>query len=247
MKVHLAVGIALGAVAAAALGARPAAAADNVFGTTGLITIPTAHVLDPREAELHVHDAQDFLSYGASLGVFRGLEVGATLIKGDAIRVVNAKGQTVGFIPRNALGLNGKQEVLINAKYEALHEHTFVPAVAVGVTDLFSADRPGTSFYAVASKTLIRATPLNKLSVTAHAGWGTGFYAEQFFLGAEVGLGYPFTMASFGLPLSLIADMSADHKVSAGARVRLPAGFGIEADWIREKTFGGAVNFRHGF
>ena len=78
-------------------------------------------------------------------------------------------------------------------------------------------------------------------------GVGTGFYEDSFFLGAEVGLGYPFTMASFGLPLSLIADMSADHKVSAGARVRLPAGFTAEADWVREKSFGGAVNFRRKF
>jgi len=244
MRGHLAVGIALAAVA---MIARPAAAADNIFGTTGLITIPTAHVLDPREAELHVHPAEDFLSYGASLGVFRGLEVGATLLKGDFLRVVNGNGKTVALIPDNSLGASGEQEVLINAKYEALHEHAFVPAVAVGVTDLFSTEPAGTSFYAVASKTLIRATPLNKLSVTAHAGWGTGFYEEEFFLGAEVGLGFPFTMASFGLPLSLIADMSADHKVSAGARVRLPAGFGIEANWIREKSFGGAVNFKHGF
>src|SRR5262245_21132510 len=134
MTLRWVVGIALGM---AAVVARPAEASDNVFGTTGLITIPTANVLAPREVQAHVHDAEDFLSYGASLGVFPGLEIGGTLIKGDSIHFTNSKGKTVAVVPDNVLGVNGATELVVNAKYQVLREHSFVPAVAVGATDLF--------------------------------------------------------------------------------------------------------------
>lgn len=212
--------------------AGTAHAAPNIFGTTGLITIPDAQTLEVREANAHVHAGGDYTSYGAGLGFFRNLETGVTFIKGDT---------------KNSLNVNKNLKTLINAKYRLVGEKGWRPAFAAGVTDLFSDARPGSSFYIVASKAFLKPTPVKAgWSFTGHLGWGSGFYQETFFAGAEAGLGYPFNTLTFGVPVSLMADVSG-YQVSGGARARLPLGFIAEVQFVRQDTLGGSVAYQRRF
>ena len=212
--------------------AGTAHAAPNIFGTTGLITIPDARTVEVREANAHVHAGGDYTSFGGSLGFFRNLETGVTFIKGDQ---------------QNVLNVNQNLKAMTNAKYRLVGEKGWRPAFAVGVTDLFSEARPGSSFYGVASKTFLKPTPVKAgWSLTGHAGWGSGFYQETFFLGAEAGLGYPFNLFTFGVPVSVLADISG-YEVSGGARARLPLGFVAEVHFVRQGTLGGAVSYQRRF
>jgi hypothetical protein len=149
----------------------------------------------------------------------------------------------------NDLGINHDTDTLVNAKYRILNEGDVWPAVAVGVTDLFDGTRLGVSFYAVGSKTLRLPSPLKEWSLAVHGGIGSGIYDELPFAGAELGLGHPFTLATFGLPLKLIADWT-HAGVSGAARVSFPFGLGAElgtVDGARGRGIEGGVNWRYQF
>jgi hypothetical protein len=209
----------------------PALESLNIFGVTGLITIPSARVEPVRELSAHFHAGTEYLSYGANIGLFRNLEVGLSEVKGSA---------------GNVLRLSPHTKTMVNAKYAVFREQGWIPAVAVGVTDVFSDSHPGTSFYAVGTKTLLNPTPLRKWSLVVHGGYGTGNYHDKLFGGVEFGLGTPFDLDSFGLPLTLVMDVS-DSRVSGGVRVNLPLRFTAEFEVVRESAVGGAVTFRHRF
>jgi hypothetical protein len=222
--------VAISACSAPAIADEPPAAPD-IFGATGLVTVPTAKTLNVLQASGHFHASNEYLTYGAGLGIFPGLEVGITFARGK---------------PGNVLILNPNTKTLVNAKYALFKERDFVPGVAVGVTDLFTDADAGASFYVVASKTLVAPTPLRGWWLAVHAGFGSGIYNQKPFGGVEVGLGYPFTLLTFGLPVSVMVETS-DAEFSGGARVYLPLGFTAELNVVRSRAYGGAVSFRHRF
>src|SRR5438093_5620001 len=59
---------------------RPALAAPNVFGSTGLLLTPTADVLNQGEWNVHAHfiNENSFSAWGANYAPFQNLEVGVT-------------------------------------------------------------------------------------------------------------------------------------------------------------------------
>jgi hypothetical protein len=233
------------ALTAAAAAAGPAMAeedepngggwhAPNVWGTTGLVTIPTAQTMDYREIGAHVHLAPEFKTYGVLYGLYPRLEIGLSFANGD-------KG--------NTLGVEHNLSTIPNLKYAIFQEGDVIPAVAVGTTDPFNDTRLGPTFYAVASKSFELPTPLRKWSLAAHGGIGSGSYDNLPFIGADLGVGWPFTWMSVGLPLKLMAEVAAGH-FNAGARITGPFGLGGEIGFIdreRGTSFVGAVNFKKQF
>ncbi len=248
-------GLAAAALAASALWMPGPVSADdivapNIFGTTGLVTIPTAHSLRYREALLHFHAADGFHSYGGAYGLSDRLEVGLTLLIADPDNPLDISPRRVrlktpeGEPPRFAFA--DQHTAPVNAKYVLRREGKVWPAIAVGVTDLFGTMTFGSSFYAVGTKTLKLPTPLEEWFLRVSAGIGSGAYDLEPFAGVELGLGYPFTLLTFGLPASAMADFS-DGSTSFGGRVYLPLGFVVEAGFVRNESIMGSVSFRRRF
>src|SRR5438876_517220 len=94
---------------------KPALAAPNVFGTTGLLATPTADVLGQGEWNVHAHfiNRDSFSTFGANYAPFQNLEVGVT--------GVHVRG--------------GGTQGIINGKYRLVPEKGNMPALAVGVVD----------------------------------------------------------------------------------------------------------------
>ena len=98
--------------------AGTAHAAPNIFGTTGLVTIPDAQTLEFREAMAHVHAGGDYTSYGGGISFYRNLELGLTFIKGDQ---------------QNVLNVNNNLKALANAKFRLVGEKGWRPAFAPSI------------------------------------------------------------------------------------------------------------------
>lgn len=171
--------------------ARPALAAPNFFGSTGLLLTPSADVLKIREWNAHVHGSDDFTSYGANFGLFENLEVGVT-----------------GFDIKHG----GDTDALINAKYRLVQETKSVPAVAVGAVDISDEFDIDPSIYLVISKALgtVSGAGSTGLQLRAHVGVGQGIY-DTVFGGVDIVL---------SPRLLLIAEYDSDD-INAGIRIGL--------------------------
>jgi hypothetical protein len=222
-------------VAAALLAAVPASAQEkpsllggssavaNFFGTTGLLTIPSAYTVGDRGIGAHAYFTDDFESYGARIGLGSRLEVGATFLNAD----------------------NGNDGVLVNAKFTALHESLALPGIAVGIVDAFDELDVDPSFYVVASKDFTRIIPLGLFPIRAHVGWGTGLYDEEPFFGLEMNLGTPFDVIPIDHPVfSGIAEFANDN-VNLGLRGRFK-GFAATISLFDFDTFGGGISYTTG-
>ncbi|MCC2671656.1 MAG: hypothetical protein K0Q72_4127 [Armatimonadetes bacterium] len=222
-------------VAAALLAAVPASAQEtpsllggssavaNFFGSTGLLTIPSAYTVGDRGIGAHAYFAEDFESYGARVGLGSRLEVGATFLNADS----------------------GNDGVLLNAKFTVLQETLPLPGVAIGIVDAFDELDLDPSFYVVASKDLSRIIPLNLFPIRAHAGWGTGIYDEEPFFGLEMNLGTPLDVLPIDHPVfSGIAEY-ANQNVNLGLRGRFK-GFAATVSLFDFDSFGGGISYTTG-
>ena len=208
-KIMLVVFIA--AVASAALGAP------SFRGYTGLVVIPTAHVLDVGEYDFGVMTEDTAISHVndifATYSPKENLEVG-----------INA------FQPA---GSNARSP-LFNAKYLLARETDEAASVAVGLVDF--TNEIEASAYAVASKSIIRRATVfhgNVIGIRGHAGFGFGDF-DALFVGLSayagnrimfsiewdsknVNLGFRFTPIK-GLRLhTAILDSSNNSRVGLGA------------------------------
>jgi hypothetical protein len=139
---------------------RPAAAAPNFLGATGLLNTPTADVLRHREWNVHVHGTDDFVTYGANFGIVENLEIGVTAFD------------------RNH---GGGTDALINLKYRLLPETKSVPAIAVGAVDVTDEFNVDPSIYLVVSKALGKlSSGAGGYQLRGHVGIGQGIYDGVF-------------------------------------------------------------------
>jgi Exopolysaccharide biosynthesis protein YbjH len=183
---------------------RPALAAPNYLGSTGLLMTPSADVLQLREWNAHVHGSEDFTTYGASFGLFENLEVGVT-----------------GYDFKHGGGTNA----LINAKYRLVPESKSVPAIAVGAVDISDEFNVDPSIYLVISKALGMVSPggTTGLQLRGHVGVGQGIY-DTVFGGVDLILTprlllmaeYDSSDFNFGARLGLTPEVRADLSVLDG-------------------------------
>jgi len=177
---------------------RPAAAAPNFFGSTGLLVTPSADVLGVREWNVHVHGTDDFVSYGVNFGALDKLEIGVT-----------------GLDVQHG----GDTHALINLKYRIVPETKSVPAVAIGAVDISDELDIDPSIFLVVSKALgsLSSAGSNGMQWRAHLGIGQGLYDTVFggidlvvtprvMLIAE----YDSNDFNFGVRLGLTPEVRAD-------------------------------------
>jgi hypothetical protein len=200
----------------AALGmalAGPASAAPNFFGPTGLLVIPTADTLAQQSWNVHLHLTDDVITYGASFGLAKQLELGVT-----------------GFDPDG-----GDTKALINAKYTLLMETGKAPGIAIGGLDLADELDLDPGFYLVASKSLssLLGGEAAKYNLNAHLGYGWNtIFDDDVFWGLDLAV-TPKIQA-------MVEGIGSD--VTFGARFGLAAGVRVELASY-DGDFGGGISY----
>lgn len=144
--------------------ARPAAAAPNFLGSTGLLNTPTAMTAPMLSYDAFFFAGEEFLTWGANLGLTPAIEVGGALFDPD----------------------RGDSKGLLNAKYAVTRETFAMPGIAIGTVDL--ADSIDRTFYLVLTKGFGRVGlgGAGTFGLRAHAGYGSGIYDDTLFGGAEL-------------------------------------------------------------
>jgi hypothetical protein len=187
-----------GLVLAGALLSGPAQAGEwrefpTLYGTSGLIVVPHAYVLDsgtlrfgaevidkqwadhPRRASNPGNIRTDNYHYHMAVGFLPRIEA--------AVRI--------SYFPDDRLSIllpgEGTVDRGASGRVQLLREHTWIPAVAAGMDDL-KGTRRFHAFYGVASKTF--ATPSQFVRVRVSAGYGsTAFDAKVHILNGGFGGG----------------------------------------------------------
>ncbi|MBX3096717.1 MAG: hypothetical protein KF812_07640 [Fimbriimonadaceae bacterium] len=139
--------------------------ARTIWGSTGLIFIPSAYTVDPNEYGFGMAVTKDFTSASGVFGIVQDVEVGASYL--------SRSGQDNKFIA--------------NAKVHILPSNFRDFELGIGVLD--AADAANQTFYFVASADLITpalAEERGAVGMRVHAGVGTGYFSEKPFAGGEL-------------------------------------------------------------
>jgi hypothetical protein len=145
-----------------------ASAAPSFFGPTGLLVIPTADALAQTGWNVHLHAIEDLTTYGANIGLGRGVELGVT-----------------GVDPEG-----GNTEAVFSGKYQFLMETATAPAVAVGVFDIADELDADVGFYVVVSKSLNQLLGgAGQYRLRGHIGYGANsIFDDGLFGGLDLQL-----------------------------------------------------------
>jgi hypothetical protein len=160
-------------LARAGAAARPAGEnrVPNFLGATGLLLIPSAYLQHDRQLSAFVAGISDSIAGGVAAGVRNRLE----------LSVAGADMEEFA---------HGQSGVLANAKLSLVKETLMLPALSVGVVDVFDTLEPQPSWYLVASKYVIRyfvqGLSGQDLALKLHMGFGGGIYDTKLFLGTEL-------------------------------------------------------------
>jgi hypothetical protein len=190
-----------------------ASAAPSFFGPTGLLVIPTADALSQSGWNVHLHAVEDLVTYGASLGIGKGFELGVT-----------------GVDPEG-----GDTEALFNAKYTFPMESGKAPAVAIGVVDIADELDLDPGIYVVVSKSLnqLFGKGGGQYNLRGHLGYGAnGIFDDELFGGLDL----QFTENIQGM----VEWLSGDFTV--GARFGLGRGLRAELASY-DGDFGGGISY----
>jgi len=194
---------------------RPAAEArvSNIFGATGLLTIPSAYTQRDRTASAFFNANSDFVGGG----VIGGFAAGQMGFEGG-VSVFDVDG--------------GDTEILGNLKLNFLSETDSIPAISVGVIDVADSLDVGQSWYIVASKYFTRRETDQNFALKGHVGFGGGIYDEEPFGGAEL---------FFTRELSALVDV-ANGDVNIGGRYQYQ-NWTVQLFLLDMDRFGGGVNY----
>lgn len=142
----------------------PQVKTNSVFGTTGLINVPTAFTTDRDAVAVGANVDKDLRGLTASWGMEGALEVGGALLERDGL----------------------PDRVIAHAKLHLVPKDFDWFDLGVGVIDPFDALR--TTLFAVASASVVppRGGMNSAFAMRVHAGLGTGIYSSRMFLGGEV-------------------------------------------------------------
>ncbi len=199
--------------AALAMGQAPAGAAPSFLGPSGSVLTPTAETLGKGGYNLTLHHRANWNLIAANYSPLDSLELGATVVD-----------------PSKPGGR--KTQAGLNARWLAVRENALVPAVAVGVWDLFGWARYGTedaSPYVVATKHLQLPWPARPLAVSIGA--GNGVFKER---------GFGAVTLTPSRRFSGTVEFDGTH-VNLGGRVVLPRGFTLDVASINWELAAGAT------
>lgn len=139
--------------------------ARTIWGSTGLIFIPSAYTIDANDFGFGMAVTKDFTSATGVYGIVPDVEVGASFL--------SRAGHDNKFIA--------------NAKVHILPSNFRNFELGIGVMD--AADAANQTFYFVASADLITpdmAAHRGAVGLRVHAGAGTGYFSEKPFFGGEL-------------------------------------------------------------
>lgn len=144
---------------------RPATEArvPTFFGSTGLLTVPSAYTQGNRVVTPFFGGTGDFYGGGVLGGITDRFEIGA-----------------------GAFSFDNDVDVLLNAKLLLLQEKRIWPALSVGVVDALDQLDRGPGWYVVASKYFTRSELEQRFALKGHLGYGGGIFDEEPFAGAEL-------------------------------------------------------------
>lgn len=138
--------------------------ASTLWGTGGLIMVPSAYTTSHREYVWHAGLTKDFSAAGIRYGLLKDIEIGGT------------------FLDRKT----ADNKFIANAKVHIVPANFNWFTLGIGVMD--AADAVNQTVYFVGSADLIApdfATQRGSIGMRAHAGVGTGYFSEKPFGGAE--------------------------------------------------------------
>lgn len=174
--------ILLGLAAAAIV--APLYAADNaelmnqtfntVVGPTGLITVPSAYVVEAKQLSLSTTIADDN-TFAANYGVMNGVELGACFVNAES----------------------GVDKTIFNAKVHVIPANFKGFELGLGVLD--ASNEVQRSYYVMASANMASAENLRRRGIAGlrlHAGVGSGRWGDHFIGGAEVVLNGHFSIVT---------------------------------------------------
>jgi hypothetical protein len=183
----------------------PVFASPSTTGSTGMIRIPTADVLQTGHFAAGYYYWQDHGTAVAAVGLPSGLEVSAAA----------------------PLNPGGSEVWTGNVKYNLNQEALLIPAVAIGMEDIGGQGRR--SVYGVISKALPYGF---RVHIGTGTGRFDGMFGsiEKVLnptrLRKKKTSGFPVT--------SLILEMDG-HKMNYGARMRLAHGLRLDAGWLGQE------------
>ena len=143
---------------------RGATFGNSLWGSTGLIAVPTAYVQAPRTVKLGATFSEDLSSGYVNFGLFENFEAG------------------VAIFDRPGNNDHG----IVNAKFHVPLTNTDRFQLGIGALDL--ADQERQSFYIVASSAITvpdYVRDANAVGMNLHFGIGTGYFDGRIFGGAE--------------------------------------------------------------
>lgn len=184
-------------------------AAPSLYGSTGLISLPSADILRADQV---------------SVGYYH-------LVDGNALSVVDlhvADHLEAGLVDYFQAGHGHNQQ--LNVKFCLADEKVLLPGVAVGVADVTNGSQR--SFYAVASKGL-------PFGYRLHVGTGSGQYDRFFAGLEKRISPLGLSGGSRNFPTTVLMAEYDGHVMNYGARVSLAAGWKLDAGCYRKSRYVG--------
>lgn len=148
---------------------------NTIWGTTGLIFIPSAYTVGHKDFSFGSSITEDFASATVNYGLFKDIEIG------------------VAYLDRS--GADNK--TIANAKIHIIPQNFDQFQLGIGVMDAAGAVEQ--TFYFVGSAVLVTpdfAANRGAIGLQIHGGIGTGYFDEKPFAGAELFFPKGFTFIS---------------------------------------------------
>ncbi len=152
-------------------GENPAIRVNTLFGSTGLITVPTSTTTRVERLQLGTAFGHNMRTVSLNWGVYEGIEIGGTVVD------------------RN----NAKNKVIATAKVTIIPQNFDWLELGFGTIDPFDAIE--NTVYGMASVNVRIPSEAQEKAVglRLHLGYGTGLFREKFIGGAELFLDKKFS------------------------------------------------------
>jgi hypothetical protein len=163
---------------------------NTIWGTTGLIFIPSAYTVGHKDFSFGAAISEDFSSATVNYGFLKDIEVG------------------VAYLDRS----QEKNKAILNAKIHIVPANFDQFQLGIGVMDM--ADAVEQTFYVVGSAVLVvpdYVKDKGAIGLQVHAGVGTGYFSEKPFAGAELFFPKGWTLISEWDSKNLNASIRYEH------------------------------------
>lgn len=219
----------------------------SLAGTSGLINIPTADVIQDQQVTVGLGIVNRHAAY---LQTGRCDNFPFYIVVGYLPRLEFSAGVT--FVPgqKSYDGTNTYKDGVVSLQYLMVKEKDFFPALAIGARDIYSFILLNTS-YIVASKNIVRQ---NNTHVRFHVGYGSGIIDRHLGV-PKSDRGYPVGHTILGMfggmeinwNDSIVYMLEYDTRfMSTGFRFRLNPYLNFDIHLLNMENMSGSMNISFG-